>query len=287
MSLNYNRETDSYCMDPRTPEEKDREYAEHMMQEPRYTNHLDKLNLMLTLIKESMDPKKTKYEKNKIRAQVNLLDWEIELDLCCDRSNQEYPNEVRQNIKECKTLVEKHLAKIKESQIEGPLRARIEKLIKRFADEKEVGFEHADKQITDRLMKATFDVLDKKDPMRSFKALLKVMTVNFPELKDQNYTFYQCGLYIKYQCEDEDADEIWFYQSLISESTLSTINKIRTQENAYLDHKDFGEVLFLCIHLLESKIFPSKTGEIPNNIELQTAVYDYIKLRNFLSEDEV
>ena len=285
MSLNYNRETDIYCMDPRTLEEKDREYVEHMMQEPKYDNHLDKLNLMLTLIKESTDPKKTKHEKNKIRAQVNLLDWEIELDLCCDRSNQEYPNEIRQNIKECKTLVEKHLAKIKESQIEGPLRIRIEKLIKRFADEKEVGFEHADKQITDRLMKATFDVLDKKDPMSSFKALLKVMTVNFPELKDMDSICETYGLHMKHTYED--GEEVWLYKPLLNSFTMAKVIRIITQENAYLDHIDFEEVLFLCIHLLESKIFPSKSNEIPNNIELRTAVYDYIELRNFLGEDEV
>lgn len=282
MSLYYNRETDSYCMDPRTSEEKDREYVEHMMQEPRYSNHLDKLNLMLTLIEESMDPKKTKHEKNKIEAQIDFLDWEIELDLCCDRGNQEYPDKIRHIMQECKFRVTKHLDRISAAHRKEPMCNRIKKLIEQFADEKKVGFEHADKLITDLLMKATFDVLDRKDPDKSVKDLLKVMVVNFPELKDPESMYETCGLYTKLQFSNN-----WGCDALISESTLSNIDKIRTRENPCLDNRDYEEVLSVCIHLLVSKIFPTEKTEILNNHELRRAIWDYSNLCHFLGEDEM
>lgn len=281
MSLNYNKETDSYWIDPRTPEEKDWEHVEYMMKEPKYANHLNTLNLMLTLIKESMDTTKTKHEKNKIKAQIDFLDWEIELALCCDRRNQDYPNEVRQNMQECKLRVAKHLDRISTSQRKEPLRNCIKKLIEEFADEKKVGFGHANKPITDLLMKATFDVLDRKDPNESVKALLKAMTINFPELKDPNSMYETCGLYTKLQYRN--GYESWSCDSLISRSTLPNIDKIRTRENPCLNNRDYEEVLSVCIHLLVSKIFPT---EISDNHELRNALYDYSDLRNFLGENE-
>lgn len=284
MGLVWFRTTDSYGMDPRPRLVKDKEYIEELLEYPKYTDHKFSLNFMLKLIDELIITTKNKHHKNLMATQIDFLAWEIERDLYLKKNEldmEEYQDfeewkEIQENIQSCKNRIELHKRRIQEYPVRESLRRRITNLISRFGNEKEVGFEFADKTICESLMSIVFAILDNQNDIKKLIEFVKMMFNNFPELNNKEFDYKQCGLMVSYLCGDGYTRE--YFKLLAGQSTVHWMYRLKNMEDDLYDKTILLEIMFLCIYLLERKVFGSK------NEELTRAIYDYMKLCNFLGE---
>ena len=258
MGLVQFRQTDDYGMDPRCNLTKDKEYIEYMMKDRDYKNNMGNLELMLKLVQELMTSSKNIHEQDLIKAQIDFLDWEITLS---QTQNEDELKEIHSKMQDCKDRVKLHLHRIQEFPIKEKLRDRIRMLILRF--------ESASQKLTDLLMKVTFGILDNQVDNKTLTEFVNLMFVNFPELNESK-EYKDCGVYVLYMCND--GHEHSYFKDLKDYFTVTQMRRIKINQYDHYTRKGYLGMLFLCIYLLETKMFTSK------NIELRTAVYDYVEL---------